>query len=134
MKASNTLAGRTLSRRERQILDVLYERGRATAADIQAALPDPPGYSAIRALMRILEEKGHARHDVDGARYVYLPCVPRGRARRSALKHLLQTFFDGSAAEAVVALLDGSTRLAPVDLDRIEALVVRARKDRKWPL
>ena len=119
-----------LSRRERQILDILYSRGRATAADIQTAMPDPPSYSAIRALLRILEEKGHARHEVDGPRYVYLPLVPRGRARRSALKHLLQTFFDGSAGEAVVALLDGSTRLAPEDLDRIEALVERARKDR----
>src|SRR6266849_5152719 len=121
----------TLSRRERQILDILYGRGRATAADVQAALPDPPSYSATRALLRILERKGHVRHDIDGPRYVFSPRVPRGRARRSALRHLLQTFFNGSAGEAVVALLDGSATLASEDLDRIEALITRARKDRQ---
>src|SRR5690242_7572979 len=98
----------TLSRRERQILDILYERGRATAAEILAALPDPPSYSATRALLRILEEKGHVRHEADGPRYVFSPCVSKDRARRSALKHLLQTFFDDSAGSAVAALLDGS--------------------------
>jgi predicted transcriptional regulator len=119
-----------LSRRERQILDILYERGQATAAEIQAALPDPPGYSAIRALLRVLETKGHVSHVVDGPRYVFVPRVPRGRARRSALTHVVRTFFGGSAGEAVVALLGGTTKLAPDDLDRIEALIERARKDR----
>ncbi len=119
---------KTLSRRERQILDILYGRGRATAAEIQAALPDPPGYSAIRALLRILEEKGHVRHEADGPRYIFSPRIPRDRARRSALKHLLQTFFDDSAGQVVAALLDVSAaKLTPQELDRIEALIERAR-------
>jgi len=119
-----------LSRRERQILDILYARGRSTAAEIQAALPDPPSYSATRALLRVLEHKGHARHEVDGPRYVFLPVVPAGRARRSALRHVVRTFFNGSAGEAVVALLDDAAKLAPADLDRIEALIERARQER----
>ncbi len=121
-----------LSRRERQILDILYERGRATAAEIQAALPDAPGYSATRALLRVLEEKGHVRHAADGPRYVFSPRVPKERARRVALKHLLQTFFDDSAGSVVAALLDVSAaRLTPVEIDRIEALIERARKEGK---
>jgi len=119
-----------LSRRERQILDILYARGRSTAAEIQSALPDPPSYSATRALLRVLEQKGHARHEVDGPRYVFLPVVPPGRARRSALKHVVRTFFNGSAGEAVVALLDDRAKLAPEDLDRIAALIERARQER----
>lgn len=100
-----------LSRRERQILDILYARGTATAADVLEALPDPPSYSAVRALLRILEEKGHARHETQGARYVYLPTVPRERARNSALTRIVQTFFNGSAAQAAAALVDsGSTK------------------------
>ena len=82
-----------LSRRERQILDILYGRGRATAAEIQSAMPDAPGYSATRALLRVLEEKGHVRHQADGARYVFLPRIPREKARVAALKHVLKTFF-----------------------------------------
>src|SRR6478609_2107926 len=97
-----------MSRRERQLLDILYSRGRATAAEIQAALPDPPSYSATRALLRILEEKGHVRHESDGPRYVFLPRVSRQKARASALRHMLATFFDGSAVEAAAALVDGS--------------------------
>ena len=121
-----------LSRRERQILDILYERGRATAAEILAALPDPPSYSATRALLRILEEKGHVKHEADGPRYVFTPRVSKDRARRSALKHLLQTFFDDSAGSAVAALLDGSAKkLTLEEIDRIEALIERARKDGK---
>jgi len=117
------------SRRERQILDILYARGRATAAEIQAALPDPPGYSSVRALLRILEEKGHVRHDADGARYVFSPIVPRSRARRSAARHLVETFFNGSPGEAVVALLDdGAKKLTAEELARIESLIARARK------
>ncbi|HML16850.1 MAG TPA: BlaI/MecI/CopY family transcriptional regulator [Bryobacteraceae bacterium] len=118
-----------LSRRERQILDILYERGRATAAEILAALPDPPSYSAIRALLRVLEEKGHVKHEADGPRYVFTPTVPRARARRSALKHLLETFFDDSAADAVAALLD-ARKLEAQELDRIEEMIERARTDR----
>jgi predicted transcriptional regulator len=116
-----------LSRRERQILDILYERGRATAAEILAALPDPPSYSATRALLRVLEDKGHVKHEADGPRYVFTPTVPRTRARRSALKHLLQTFFDDSAGDAVAALLDVK-KLTPGELDRIEKMIAESRK------
>jgi len=120
----------TLSRRERQILHILYARGRATAAEIQADLPDPPSYSATRALVRVLEEKGHVRHEIDGPRYLFSPRVPRNRARRAALKGLVQTFFDGSIADAVAALLDrASTTLTAEELDRIDALIERARKE-----
>jgi len=120
-----------LSRRERQILDILYARGRATAAEIQAALPDPPGYSATRALLRILEEKGHVKHESDGPRYVFLPRVSRQKARVAALRHMLGTFFDGSAADAAAALVDGSAaKLSSDELDHLEALIARARKEK----
>ncbi len=120
----------SLSRRERQILDILYARGRASAAEIQAALPDPPSYSAGRALLRVLEDKCHVKHEEDGPRYMYLPRVPRDRARRSALKHLVETFFAGSQADAAAALLDPSaSKLSRGDLDRIESLIARAKKD-----
>jgi predicted transcriptional regulator len=118
-----------LSRRERQIMDVLYERGRATAAEILAALPDPPSYSAIRALIKVLEDKGHVKHQEDGPRYVFTPSVPRAKARRNAVKHLLQTFFDDSAGEAVASLLGSSgTKLKPEELDKIEQRIARARR------
>ena len=118
-----------LSRRERQILDILYQRGHATAADVQAALPDPPSYSAVRALLRILEDKGHVRHQQDGPRYVYLPTVARDNAKRSALRHMLKTFFDGSPEQAISALLDdASTTLSPAELDRLARLIEDARK------
>jgi BlaI family transcriptional regulator, penicillinase repressor len=118
-----------LSRRERQIVDILYGHGRATAAEVQAALPDPPSYSAVRAMLRILEEKGHVRHEQDGPRYVYLPTVARERAKRSALRHVLQTFFDGSAEQAISALLDESdTRLSDRELDRLAKLIDQARR------
>src|SRR5689334_14885608 len=100
---------RNLSRRERQIMDLLYRRGRATAAEIHAALPDAPTYSAVRAKLRVLEEKGHVRHQEEALRYVYLPIVGRETARRSALRHLVSTFFEGSVEHAVAALLDIST-------------------------
>ena len=120
---------RDLSRRERQILDILYERGEATAADVQIALPEPPSYSAVRALLRILEEKGHVRHKQDGPRYIYLPTVARDNAKRSALHHVLKTFFDGSAEQAISALLDEpSTRLSGAELDRLATLIDGARK------
>ena len=120
---------RDLSRRERQILDIIYQRGQATAAEVQAALPEPPSYSAVRALLRILEDKGHVRHDQDGPRYVYLPTVPRDNAQRSAMRHLLQTFFDGSAEQAISALLDDSSaRLSGAELDRLARMIDTARK------
>ena len=122
----------TLSRRERQILDILYARGRATAAEILGSLPDPPSYSTTRALLRILEQKGHVRHEEDGPRYVFFPRVSRQRARVAALRHVLNTFFDGSAAAAATALVDGSaSKLSAEDLDRLEALIERARKEGK---
>ena len=118
-----------LSRRERQIIDILYTLGRATAADVQGALPDPPSYSAVRAMLRILEDKGHVRHEQDGPRYVYRPTVARDNVKRSALKHVLQTFFDGSAEQAISALLDeNSTRLSETELDRLARLIDRARR------
>lgn len=121
-----------LSRRERQIMDILYRRGRASASEVQEAMPDAPGYSAVRATLRILEAKGHVRHEGDSLRYVYLPAVPREKATRSALRHLLDTFFDGSAEKAVVALLDeSSASLSPAELDRIAELIEQARKDGK---
>jgi predicted transcriptional regulator len=119
----------TLSRRERQILDILYARGRATSAEILAALPDPPSYSATRALLRILEQKGHVRHEEDGPRYVFIPSVSRQKASVTALRHVLNTFFDGSAVAAATALVDGSaSKLSAEELDRLEALIERARK------
>jgi BlaI family penicillinase repressor len=118
-----------LSRRERQIMDVLYQRQRASAADIRDLLPNAPSYSAVRALLRILEEKGHIRHEEKDLRYVYFPTAPRGRVRRRALRHMVDTFFDGSAAQAVAALLDPSTaRLSDDELDRISGLIEQARK------
>src|SRR5215510_15331589 len=117
-----------LSRRERQIIDILYSQGRSTAAEVQAVLPDPPSYSAVRAMLRILEEKGHVRHEQDGPRYIYLPTVGRDRAKKTALKHVLQTFFNGSTEQALSALFDESdTRLSDRELDRLAELIDRAR-------
>ena len=125
----NSTEHRDVSRRERQILDILYQRGQATAAEVQSALPEPPSYSAVRALLRILEEKGHIRHEQDGPRYVYLPTMPRDNAQRSAMRHMLQTFFDGSAEQAISALLDDSSaKLSPAELDRLARMIDTARK------
>jgi predicted transcriptional regulator len=120
-----------LSRRERQIMDLLYRDGRLTAADVQAKLPDPPSYSAVRAMLRILEEKGHIKHQQDGPRYVYVPTVTRDKAKRSALRHVVQTFFDGSAEQVVAALLEGSAaELSEEELDRLARLIeARAKKE-----
>jgi predicted transcriptional regulator len=119
-----------LSRRERQIIDVLYRRGRATAADVMADLPGDPSYSTVRTQLRVLEAKGHVRHEDDGQRYVYSPAVPRGTVRRSALKHLVETFYEGSIEQAVAALLGGEgSRLTDEQLDRIEDLIKKARKE-----
>jgi predicted transcriptional regulator len=121
---------RALSRRERQIMDILYRRGRATAAEILESLPDPPSYSAVRAKLRVLEEKGHVRHAEEALRYVYLPVVRRERARRSAVKHLVATFFEGSVEQAVTALLESSSAdLSNEELDRISRLIQDARKE-----
>ena len=118
-----------LSRRERQIIDILYSRGRATAAEVQAALPDPPSYSAVRAMLRILEEKGHVRHHQDGPRYVYLPTLARDSAKRSAMRHMLRTFFEGSAEQAISALLDDSSaKLSDAELDRLARMIDQARR------
>jgi predicted transcriptional regulator len=118
-----------LSRRERQIVDILYSQGSATAAEVQAALPEPPSYSAVRAMLRVLEEKGHVRHEQDGPRYVYKPTLPRDNAKKSALRHMLQTFFDGSAEQAISALLDDhSARLSDAELDRLARMISEARK------
>lgn len=119
-----------LSRRERQIMDVLYRLGRATAAEVQAELLEPPSYSAVRAMLRVLEDKGHIRHQQDGARYIYEPLVHRDRARRSAIEHMVTTFFGGSTSDAMAALLDGeSARLSDAELDRLATLIERARKE-----
>ena len=119
-----------LSRRERQIMDVIYRRGQATATEVMEDIPDAPGYSAIRALLRVLEEKGHLRHEQDGPRYVFLPTVPRERARDSALRQLLHTFFDGSTEQAVAALLDlSSTKLSDAELDKLSNLIAQSRRE-----
>jgi len=110
-------------------MDILYQRGRASASEIHAALPDAPSYSAVRAKLRVLEEKGHVRHEEESLRYVYLPTLARDTARRSALRHLVSTFFEGSVGGAVAALLDlSAARLSAEDLDRIAKLVEEARK------
>jgi predicted transcriptional regulator len=125
-----TLTRPQLSRRERQIMDVIYRRGRATAADVHADLPDAPSYSTVRALLRVLESKGHLRHTPDGPRYLYAPTVPLERARDSALRQLVGTFFDGSTEAAVAALLDlNATRLSESELNRLAGLIAQAKKE-----
>jgi predicted transcriptional regulator len=122
----------TLSRRERQIMDVLYRRESATAAEVMESLPDPPGYSAVRALLRILEQKGHIRHEEKAGKYVFMPTMRRETAKRSAVRHLIQTFFDGSAEDAVAALLDSSSsKLSEPELDRLQKLIDKARRGGK---
>jgi predicted transcriptional regulator len=119
-----------LSRRERQIMEVVYARGRATAAEVRELLPDPPSYSAVRAMLRILEEKGHLMHEVDGPRYVFRPTVPREQARASALRRVVNTFFGGSPENAVAALLDLDDDALDDDaLGRIARRIAEARKD-----
>lgn len=119
-----------LTKRERQIMDVLYRLGRATAAEIMDAVPGAPGYSTIRTQLRVLETKGHVKHEEQGLRYIYMPTVPRHSARKSALKHLVDTFFDGSSAKAVAALLGGeAARVSDDDLERIAQMVKAARSD-----
>jgi BlaI family penicillinase repressor len=129
-KSKRAASGADLSRRERQIMDILYQSGRATAAEVQGALPDPPSYSAVRAMLRVLEGKGHIRHEEESLRYVFLPVVARDKAKFSALKHLLETFFDGSAEQAVATLLDGSTaKLSREQLNRLSQLIEKAKQE-----
>ena len=119
-----------LSRRERQIMDIIYQQGQATAAEVMERLPDPPSYSAVRALLRVLEDKGHLRHEEQGPRYVYLPTLPRDKARSSALKQVVQTFFEGRADQAVAALLGMSrSEMSEEELDRLAGLIEQARKE-----
>jgi predicted transcriptional regulator len=119
-----------LTRRERQIMDILYRRGRATAADVMEDLSGHPNYSTVRTQLRVLESKGHARHEQDGVRYIYMAAVPRRAARKSALRHLVDTFFEGSTEQVVAALLGGeAARVSDQELERIAALVAKAKKD-----
>ena len=124
------LAG--LSRRERQIMDVLYKRGKASAAEVREAMEDAPSYSAVRAMLRVLEEKGHVRHQAEGLKYIYVPSVNRDKAKRSAVKHVLDTFFSGSPDQVVAALLDVSTRrITREELDRMAEMIEKAKKEGK---
>jgi BlaI family penicillinase repressor len=119
-----------LSRRERQIMDVIYKLGRATAAEVHERLPDQPSYSTVRAKLRVLEEKGVVSHQEQGPRYLYIPTTPRDKARRSALRHLVDTFFGGSAEQVVAALLDQSaSKMSQQELDRLSRLIDQARKE-----
>src|SRR5438874_5492654 len=120
----------SLTRRERQIMDILYRRGRATAGDVMAELSGDPNYSTVRTQLRVLEEKGHVRHEEEGLRYVYIPAVPRRAARKSALRHLVDTFFDGSVEQVVAAVLGGEgSRLSDCERCRIAGFVAKAKKD-----
>jgi predicted transcriptional regulator len=120
-----------LSKRERQIMDVVYRLGDVTAADVTAELPDPPTYTTVRGLLRILEEKGQLRHREEGTRYVYFPSTPRDAAGSSVLAHVVRTFFDGSPASAMAALLgSAATDMPRAELDRLAELVERARNGR----
>ena len=121
---------RDLSRRERQIMDLLFRKGRATAAEVMGGIPDAPSYSAVRALLRILEQKGHVRHEEEGRAYVYMPLARRDAVRQSALSHLLKTFFDNSAEQAVAALLAiRGEKMSDAELDRMSHLIENAKTE-----
>jgi BlaI family transcriptional regulator, penicillinase repressor len=125
-------AAGSLSRRERQIMDILYQRGKASASDVRQSMEAAPGYSAVRAMLRVLEEKGHVKHQAEGMKYVYVPVVARDKAKRSAVKHVMETFFNGSAEQIVAALLDvSSTRLTREELDRMSEMIEQAKKEGK---
>ena len=122
----------SLSRRERQILEILYQRGKASASEVREAMPDAPSYSAVRTLLRVLEDKGHVKHRAEGLRYVYTPIIGLEKAKRGAVKHLLETYFEGQPEQIVAALLDvSSTRLTAEELDRMTALIDKAKKEGK---
>jgi BlaI family penicillinase repressor len=132
MRTSKKIADPDLSRRERQIMDVLFARGRATGQEIQEGLPDQPNYSSVRTILRGVERKGYVRHVEEGLRYVYEPTVPREAASRSALQRIIRTFFDGSAKEAVAALLDPAAfHLSDEELKELARIIDRAKKERK---
>ena len=119
-----------LSRRERQIMDIIYQRGQATAAEVLENLPNPPGYSAVRAMLRLLEEKGYVKHEQDGPRYLFKPTLAREKARKSAMKQMLETFFDGSTEQAVAAFLNLSkSKLGKEELDRLSRMIETAKKE-----
>lgn len=119
-----------LSRRERQIMDVIYQLGEASVSDVMERIPEPPSYSAVRALLRVLEDKSLVRHRQDGPRYVYIPTVSHNKAKQSALQQMLSTFFEGSTERAVAALLDlSSTNMSPEELDRLAGLIERAKEE-----
>jgi BlaI family transcriptional regulator, penicillinase repressor len=119
-----------LSRRERQIMDIIYQKGNATAMDVMDGLPDPPSYSAVRAMLRILEEKGILKHKHNGPRYVFIPRVSRERAKKSAMKNILTTFFEGSPESAMATLLDVSkSDLSEEDFDRLENMIKKAKEE-----
>ena len=121
-----------LSRRERQIMEILYQRGKASASEVREAMEDAPGYSAVRAMLRVLEEKGHVKHQAEGLKYVYVPVVAREKAKRSAVRHVLDTFFGGSPEQIVAALLDVSAaRLTNEELDRMAELIEKAKREGK---
>lgn len=121
-----------LSRRERQIMEILYQRGKASASEVREAMEDAPGYSAVRAMLRVLEEKGHVRHQEEGLKYVYVPVVARDKAKRSAVKHVLDTFFAGSPEQIVAALLDVSaSKLTREELDRMAEMIEKAKREGK---
>jgi BlaI family penicillinase repressor len=123
-------AAAALTRRERQIMDILYKRGRATAGEVMEDLAGDPHSSTVRTQLRVLEEKGHVSHEEQGLRFVYMPAVPRRAARKSALRHLVDTFFDGSAEQVVAAVLGGEgSKLSEKELDRIAELVAKAKKE-----
>jgi len=122
----------SLSRRERQIMDILYQRGKSSASEVRESMANAPSYSAVRAMLRVLEEKGHVKHQAEGLKYVYLPAVSLDKAKRSAMKHLVDTFFNDSPEQVVAALLDvSSTRLTRAELDRMADMIARARKEGK---
>ena len=119
-----------LSRRERQILDILYKEGKSSASEVREAMPDAPSYSAVRAMLRVLEEKGHVRHQAEGLKYVYVPTVARDKAKRSAIKQLLDTFFHDSPEQVVAALLDvSSTRMTREELNRMAEMIEKAKRE-----
>jgi predicted transcriptional regulator len=121
-----------LSRRERQIMDILYQRGKSSASEVREAMPDAPSYSAVRAMLRVLKEKGHVKHRSEGLRYVYLPMVTHDKARRSAVKHLVDTFFSDAPEDVVAALLDvSSSRVTREELDRMSEMIERAKREGK---
>jgi len=121
-----------LSRRERQIMDILYQRGKSSASEVREAMPDAPSYSAVRAMLRVLEDKGHVKHRSEGLRYVYLPMVTHDKARRSAVKHLVDTFFSDAPEDVVAALLDiSSPRVTRAELDRMSEMIERAKREGK---